>query len=134
MNSMLRARLLTVVMLLLGVLLVIGSTVSIFGTSLLPFDGLAGADASVAGVAFGIGIAAASFNPEGSVGWVRTAILYCILVIVYRLVFGLFYGAWGPGVPIVIAVIFGIALVALYPRRGDLMPHTDATPARAGAH
>ena len=133
MNSMMRARLLTVVMLLMGILLVVGSTISIFPTSIFPFDGLAGADASVAGVAFGVGIAIASFRPESNVAWVRAAILYAILVVVYRLVFGIFWGTWGPGLPILMAIIFGIALIVLYPRRGELLPHTD-TAATAGAH
>jgi len=134
MNSMMRARLLTVVMLLMGILLVIGGTIAVLPTSILPFDGLAGADVSVAGVALGVGIAAASFNPEGHVSWVRIAILYCILEIVYRIVFGIFWGTWGTGVPSLLAIIFGIVLVVLYPRRGELMPHADAKPAVAAAH
>ena len=128
MSSMLRARLLTVVMLLMGILLIVGSTVSIFSTSLLPFDGLAGADATVAGVTFGICIAVASFNPEGHVGWVRAAILYCILVIIYRIVFGLFLRAWGIGVPTVLATIFGIAAVGVYPPRGAGCHHPATGP------
>lgn len=139
MNPMMKARVLTVVMLLLGILLIAGSTVSIFATSLFPFDGLAGTDASVAGVAFGIGIAVAAFNPVAHVSWVRIAILYCILVIVYRVVFGMFWGTFGTGVPMVMAIIFGIALIVLYPTRGDLMPHSgtvaeDLPDARIGAH
>jgi hypothetical protein len=109
-------------MLLMGILMVVGGTVSILPTSILPFDGLAGADASVAGVAFGVGIAAASFNPEGNLSWVRIAILYSILEVVYRIVFGLVWGTWGPGLPIVLAIIFAIALIVLYPNRGRLMP------------
>ena len=122
MNSMMKARVLTVVMLLLGILMVIGSTMSIFATSIFPFDGFVGSDASVAGVAFGVGLAVASFNPEKHVTWVRVAILYSILVIVYRVIFGLFWGTWGQPAPLVIAIVFGVALVALYPRRGELMP------------
>ena len=120
---MLKARLLTVTMLLLGVLLVVGSTMSIFGTTLFPFDKLAGTDTTVAGVAFGVGIAIASFNPEGNITWVRMAILYTVLLIAYRVVFAL---AWGLPVSwsaLVIGVLFGAALVILYPRRGELMPH-----------
>jgi hypothetical protein len=134
MSSMLRARLLTVVMLLMGILLVIGGTVSVLPSSILPFDGLAGADTSVAGVALGVGIAAASFNPEGHVSWVRIAILYAIIEVVYRIVFGIFWGTWGTGVPTVLAIIFAIVLIALYPRRGELMPHTETKAAAAGAH
>jgi len=134
MSSMLRARLLTVVMLLLGVLMVVGSTLSLFATSIFPFDGLAGSDTSVAGVAFGVGIAVASFNPEAHVGWVRAAILYMILLIVYRIVFGIFWGTWGTPAPLVIAVVFGIALILLYPRRGELMPHSGSMSDAPAAH
>lgn len=133
MSSMMRARLLTVVMLLMGILLVIGGTISVLPSSILPFDGLAGADTSVAGVALGVGIAAASFNPEGHVSWVRIAILYAIIEVVYRIVFGIFWGTWGTGVPTLIAIIFAIALIVLYPRRGELMPHAETRTA-APAH
>jgi len=123
MSSMLRARLLTVVMLLLGILMVVGSTLSLFATALFPFDSLAGSDTSVAGVAFGVGIAVASFNP---ISWVRASILYMILLIVYRIVFGIFWGTWGTPAPLAIAIIFGVALIILYPRRGELMPHSGS--------
>jgi len=123
MSLMLRARLLTVVMLLLGILLVVGSTLSLFATAIFPFDSFAGTDTSVAGVAFGVGIAVASFNPGAQIGWVRAAILYMILLVVYRIVFGLFWGTWGQLAPLVIAIVFGVALIILFPRRGELMPH-----------
>jgi hypothetical protein len=126
MNSLLKARLLGVVMLLLGILMVVGSTMSIFATSIFPFDGLAGTDVSVAGVAFGVGIAVASFNPEAHISWVRAAILYMVLLIVYRIVFGIFWGTWGEPAPLVIAIVFGVALAVLYPRRGDLIPHSGS--------
>ena len=138
MNSMMKARVLTVVMLLLGILMVVGSTMSIFSTSVFPFDGLAGTDAAVAGVAFGVGIAVASFNPERHVTWVRAAILYAALVIVYRIIFGLAWGTWGQPAPLVLAILFGLALIFLYPRRSELMPSTSMTsegPSRpAAAH
>ena len=132
---MLKARLLTVTMLLLGVLLIVGSTLSIFGTTLFPFDGLAGTDATVAGVAFGVGIAIASFNPEGNLSWVRAALIYTILLIAFGIVFGL---AWGRSVTlssVVIGVVFSAALVFLYPRRGELLPHRGSLRDHtAGAH
>lgn len=137
MNSLMKARLLTVVMLLLGILIVVGSTVSILATSLFPFDGAVGVDASVAGVAFGIGLAIASFNPEAHVSWVRAGILYTILVIVYRVVFGIFWGTWGEPAPLAIAIVFGIALFVLFPNRSALMPHAGTMadgPKTAGAH
>jgi peptidoglycan/LPS O-acetylase OafA/YrhL len=138
MNSMMKARVLTVVMLILGILMVVGSTMSIFSTSVFPFDGLAGTDAAVAGVAFGVGIAVASFNPERHVTWVRAAILYAALVIVYRIIFGLAWGTWGQPAPLVLAILFGLTLIFLYPRRSELMPSTSMTsegPSRpAAAH
>jgi peptidoglycan/LPS O-acetylase OafA/YrhL len=126
MSSMLKARLLTVVMLLLGVIMVVGGTLSLFATAIFPFDSLAGSDTSVAGVAFGVGIAVASFNPEGHVSWVRAAILYMFLLVAYRIVFGIFWGTWGTPAPLVIAIVFGVALILLYPRRGDLLPHSGS--------
>ena len=138
MNSMMKARVLTVVMLILGILMVVGSTMSIFSTSVFPFDGLAGTDAAVAGVAFGVGIAVASFNPERHVTWVRAAILYAALVIVYRIIFGLAWGTWGQPAPLVLAILFGLTLIFLYPRRSELMPSTSMAsegPSRpAAAH
>jgi hypothetical protein len=122
MSSMMKTRILTVVMLLLGILMVVGSTMSIFSTSVFPFDGLAGTDASVAGVAFGVGIAVASFNPERHVTWVRAAILYSALVIIYRLIFGLFWGTWAQPAALVLAILFGLAIIFLYPRRSELLP------------
>src|SRR5438270_13502466 len=126
MNSLLKARLLGVVMLLLGILMVVGSTMSIFATSIFPFDGLAGTDVSVAGVAFGVGIAVASFNPAAHISWVRAAILYMFLLFVYRIVFGIFWGTWRGPAPLVIAIVFCVALAVLYPRRGDLLPHSGS--------
>src|ERR1700694_1788976 len=122
MSSTMKSRVLTVVMLLLGILMVGGSTMSIFSTSVFPFDGLAGTDAAVAGVAFGVGIAVASFNPERHAPWGSTAILYSALVIVYRVIFGLFWGTWGQPAPLLLAIVFGLALIFLYPRRSELMP------------
>jgi hypothetical protein len=122
MSSMMKTRILTVVMLLLGILMVVGSTMSIFSTSVFPFDGLAGTDASVAGVAFGVGIAVASFNPERHVTWVRAAILYSALVIIYRVIFGIFWGTWAQPAALVLAILFGLAIIFLYPRRSELLP------------
>ena len=135
MSSMLRARLLTVVMLLMGIVMVVGGTLSLMPNQIFPFDSLAGADVSVAGVALGVGIAVASFKPEDHVSWVRIAILYAILEVLYRIIFGIGLGTWGEPAPILLAIIFGVALVLLYPRRGELMPSGETTEtAKAGAH
>jgi cytochrome c oxidase subunit IV len=117
-----RERLLSVVMLLMGILLVVGSTASTFATSIFPFDKYLGINASVAGVAFGAGIAVASFDPEANLSWIRIGIIYAILLVAYQVVFGLFVGFstnWGP---IVLGIAFAVALVALHPRGVELMP------------
>jgi hypothetical protein len=117
-----RERLLSVVMLMMGILLVVGSTVSSLATSIFPFDKYLGINASVAGVVFGVGMAVASFDPEENVNLIRMGILYAALLVVYQLVFGYFVGValhWGP---IVIGVLFAAALVLLYPRGTELIP------------
>jgi hypothetical protein len=117
-----RERLLSVVMLMMGILLVVGSTVSSLATSIFPFDKYLGINASVAGVVFGVGMAVASFDPEENVNLIRMGILYAALLVVYQLVFGYFVGValhWGP---IVIGVLFAAALVLLYPRGTELTP------------
>ncbi|HEY8762119.1 MAG TPA: hypothetical protein VIP52_14560 [Candidatus Dormibacteraeota bacterium] len=117
-----RERTLSVVMLMMGVLLVIGSTASTFATSIFPFDKYLGINASVAGVVFGIGLAAASFDPEANVSWIRMGIMYAVLLVVYQVVFGYFVGVafhWGP---ILLGVAFAVVLVVLHPRGVELMP------------
>jgi hypothetical protein len=109
-------------MLMMGVLLVIGSTASTFATSIFPFDKYLGINASVAGVVFGIGLAAASFDPEANVSWIRMGIMYAVLLVVYQVVFGYFVGVafhWGP---ILLGVAFAVVLVVLHPRGVELMP------------
>jgi hypothetical protein len=109
-------------MLMMGILIVLGSTASTFVTSIFPFDKYLGINASVAGVVFGVGMAIASFDPEGNLSWIRGGIMYAALLVAYQLVFGYFVGValnWGP---IVIGVVFAASLVALYPRAIDLIP------------
>jgi hypothetical protein len=117
-----RERTLSVVMLMMGVLLIVGSTASTFATSIFPFDKYLGINASVAGVVFGIGLAAASFDPEANVSWIRMGIMYAVLLVVYQLVFGFFVGVALHLGPIVLGVAFAVALVVLHPRGVDLMP------------
>lgn len=134
MSGSIRSRLLTVTMLLMGILLVIGSTISVFANNIFPFDKeFFGTDASVAGVVFGIGIAVASFDPQAHITWVRAAILYAILVFIYEIVFGIFWGT-GPQISaLVIAAVFGIAVAVLYPKSGDLLPHSGSMASAKGA-
>jgi hypothetical protein len=117
-----KERTLSVVMLLMGILIVVGSTASTFATSIFPFDKYLGINASVAGVVFGIGLAAASFDPETNVSWIRMGIMYAVLLVIYQLVFGYFVGVpinWGP---IVLGIGFAVVLIALHPRGVELMP------------
>jgi len=117
-----RERILSIVMLLMGVLIVIGSTASTFATSIFPFDKYLGINASVAGVVFGFGIATASFDPEANLSWIRMGIMYAVLLVAYQIVFGIFVGValnWGP---IVVGVIFAVALMLLHPRGIELIP------------
>jgi hypothetical protein len=109
-------------MLLMGVLLVVGSTASTLATSIFPFDKYLGINASVAGVVFGVGLAVASFDPEANVSWIRMGIMYALLLGVYQVVFSYFVGVavnWGP---IVIGALFALSLVLLYPRGNELIP------------
>jgi hypothetical protein len=117
-----RERTLSVVMLMMGVLLVVGSTASTFATSIFPFDKYLGINASVAGVVFGVGLAAASFDPEANISWIRMGIMYAVLLVVYQVVFGYFVGValhWGP---IILGVAFAVVLFVLHPRGVELMP------------
>ena len=117
-----RERALSVVMLLMGVLLIVGSTASTFATSIFQFDTYLGINASVAGVVFGFGMATASFDPEANVSWIRMGIMYAVLLVLYQVVFGNFVGVplnWGP---IVVGVIFAVVLIILHPRGVDLIP------------
>ncbi len=129
---------LTAVMLLLGLLLVAGSALSSVGTAFFPFDQFVGTRASVAGVAFGMGVMIAATRPEHHVTWVRIAIIYCALELVDEVVnyFWLGSGAFNL-IPFVVSIIFGVLLIVLYPRRGELVPTKGtakpATPATATA-
>jgi hypothetical protein len=117
-----RDKFLKVVMLLMGILLVVGSTASTLATSIFPFDKILGINASVAGVVFGVGMAIASFDPEANLSWIRMGIMYALLLVAYQLAFGYFVGVainWGP---MIVGLAFAAALVFLYPRGIELIP------------
>ncbi len=114
---------LTVVMMMMGVLLIVGSVLASISTTLFPFDQFVGTRAPVAGVAFGSGIMLAAMKPEERLSWVRAALAYCVLDVLYEVVYGLFFGGAAFGViPVVLSIIFGALIVFLYPRRGELLP------------
>jgi hypothetical protein len=119
---------LTAVMLLLGLLLVVGSLLASVGTTLFPFDQFIGTRASVAGVTFGAGVMLAAMRPTENASWVRLAILYCALEVITEIFdyFWLGAGAFNL-IPFVVSIVFGVLLIVLYPRRGELIPHE--TPA-----
>ena len=125
---------LTVVMLLMGVLLIVGSVLARVGTLLFPFDQYIGTRAPVAGVAFGSGIMLAAMRPADNLTWVRAAIVYCVFDVLYEIVYGLFFGAGAFGlIPLIVSIIFGAVIIWLYPRRADLMPKATASPTAAHA-
>ncbi len=114
---------LPLVMVVLGVLLIVGSLLATVGTTLFPFDQYVGTRASIAGVAFGIGIATAGVQPASHPAWVRAAIIYCGLEVIYEIVWSLFLGLGAFGVvPFVTSLIFAGLLIFLYPNRSALMP------------
>lgn len=123
---------LTVVMTLMGVLLIVGSVLASIGTTLFPFDSWIGTRASVAGIAFGAGIVLAAMKPEANLTWVRAAIVYCVLDVLYEIVYGLFFGGAAFGlITLLVSIILGGLIIWLYPRRGELMP---ANNVGAAAH
>lgn len=125
---------LTVVLMLMGVMLIVGSVLASMGTTLFPFDSFIGTRAAVAGIAFGAGIMLAAFRPDENLTWVRAAVVYCVLDVLYEIVYGLFFGGAAFGlIPLVVSIVFGALIIWLYPRRADLMPKssTATTPAHA---
>lgn len=122
MTTSVRARLLTVVMLLMGILLIAGSMINTFASSVFPAEQYLGTDASAAAAAFGVGLAIASFDPVRNVSWVRALILYAILLVLFQIVFGIFVGTPYKLAPLVLGIVVSIATIALYPNKGELMP------------
>jgi hypothetical protein len=117
-------------MILMGILIITGSLLGSFANVFFPFDQYLGTRGGVAGVAFGVGIAAAAVNPAANATWVRAAILYCALDVVYEI----FLAVWLGGaafslIAMVVALIFGVMLIVLYPNRSALVP--TSTPFRA---
>src|SRR5579859_6782077 len=110
---------LKILMWVMGALLVMGSGLGFIGGSFFPFDSWAGVTASVAGVAFGAGVMVAGFDPEKNVSWVRALILYAVLEVVWQ-IFDQITLAHFDIVAVLIALIVGGMLIALYPNRGVL--------------
>ncbi len=123
---------LNIVMVVFGVLMIVGSLLASVGSTLFPFDALVGTRAAVAGVAFGAGLALAGMQPVVPATWVRAALFYCLLDVLYEIVALFWLG--GAGISIVsllVSLILGGLLIFLYPNRGDLVPRSSApVPAR----
>ena len=122
---------LKVLMIFMGVLIVVGSSLGSYGASFFPFDKDLGVSGIVAGVAFGAGITIAGFNPEANVSWVRAVILYCIIELVYEIVDQIAIARFDI-VAFLIALIVGGALLFLYPNKQALfMSGSNAMPHKA---
>ena len=117
-----RRLLLTVGMLLMGMALVGGATVSLVGTSLLPLDQEVGTHASAAGAVLGIGLMAAAVNPSANIGWVRAGILYGFVVLAFEAgSYYLWHAPFHVG-PVFFGLAFSLLLIATYPQRKQLVP------------
>jgi predicted phage tail protein len=122
---------LNVVMVTFGVLMIVGSLLATVGTTLFPFDQLVGTRAAVAGVAFGAGLALAGMQPVVPATWVRAALFYCVLDVLYEIVNAIWLGTNGFSlIALLVSLILGGLLIFLYPNRSELMPRTT-TPAAA---
>jgi predicted phage tail protein len=122
---------LNVVMVTFGVLMIVGSLLATVGTTLFPFDQLVGTRAAVAGVAFGAGLALAGMQPVVPATWVRAALFYCVLDVLYEIVNAIWLGTNGFSlIALLVSLILGGLLIFLSPNRSELMPRST-TPAAA---
>ncbi len=122
---------LKILMIFMGVLIVVGSSLGAYGASFFPFDKDLGVSGIVAGMAFGAGITIAGFNPEANVSWVRAVILYCIIELVYEIVDQIAIARFDI-VAFVIALVVGGLLLFLYPNKSALwMSGSNAMPHKA---
>ena len=123
---------LSATMLVLGVCLVASAAVSTFPNLLLPLGQYMGTHSSVAAAALGFGICVAAFNPVAHVSWIRIAIVYSILDVLYEIAMKAYMNAPFAPLPLALGIISAALLIGLYPQRQRLMP-----PARHetfGAH
>jgi hypothetical protein len=123
---------LNLVMVTFGVLMIVGSLLASVGTTLFPFDQLVGTRAAVAGVAFGAGLALAGMQPVVPATWVRAALFYCLLDVLYEIVAAIWLGTNGFSlIALLVSLILGGLLIFLYPNRSELMPRSGAPAAAA---
>jgi hypothetical protein len=117
-----KTRLLTAVMLLMGMTMVAGSARALFGNALLPLDQEIGTHSSAAAAVLGIGLMAAAINPRANISWVRAGILYGIVTIAFEIGAHYLIGASFYLGPVIFGVAASLLLIALYPQPSSLMP------------
>lgn len=123
---------LNLVMVTFGVLMIVGSLLASVGTTLFPFDQLVGTRAAIAGVAFGAGLALAGMQPVVPATWIRAALFYCLLDVLYEIVAAIWLGTNGFSlIALLVSLILGGLLIFLSPNRGELMPRSGAPAAAA---
>ncbi len=117
-----RRVLLTIAMLLMGMALVGGAAAALVPTTLFPLDQEVGTHTSAAGAVLGIGLMAAAVNPSANVGWVRAGILYGVVVLAFEAGAHFLFGSEFHIAPVFFGLAFILALIGLYPHRGQLVP------------
>lgn len=114
-----------VVIVLMGMLIVASS---LLGGILNPFaasvDHYLGAQAPIAGAAFGAGLALAGFQPDQNLNWIRVSLLYVVMAVLWGVVSGIYFGSW-PWLPIIVAIVYAALVIALHPARGQLVPRAS---------
>jgi hypothetical protein len=123
-----KTRLLTAVMLLMGMTMVAGSARALFGNALLPLDQEIGTHSSAAAAVLGIGLMAAAINPRANISWVRAGILYGIVTIAFEIGAHYLIGASFYLGPVIFGVAASLLLIALYPQPSSLMPGMTDQP------
>jgi hypothetical protein len=122
MNEKVRRIGLTVVLMLMGGLMIAGAVLSMIPTGLVPLDQWIGVHASVAAAALGVGLCAAAWDPIGNVSWVRIAIIYSVLVVIYQFLALIVLGIPLSAGPLVYGIVSAVLLVVFYPFRAQLVP------------
>src|SRR5947209_477734 len=108
MNQDIRRIALSAVMAVLGLSLVASAAVSAFPNLLLPLDQFMGTHSSVAAAALGFGICIAAFRPTAHLSWVRIAVIYAILDVVYAIVMKLYIGAPFAAFPLTVSIVSAV--------------------------
>jgi hypothetical protein len=125
---------LPVLMVLMGILLITGSLLGSFANVFFPLDQYLGTRGTIAGVVFGIGVATAGVNPAANASWVRAAIIYCALDVVYEIFLAIWLGGAAFSlIALIVALIFGVMLIVLYPNRSALVPSSSMSSSRTAA-